>query len=79
MAGHPPWSEIKRKRALSPYRVECNFTIAVKDIDDLEDRHEQLVERAKVLGFNFEVGSSEPMDSDDVIADSPLDEQLRAG
>jgi hypothetical protein len=39
---------------LKPYRVECNFTVAVADIDDLERRHERLIDVATALGFNFD-------------------------
>jgi hypothetical protein len=77
MSRHRPWREIRRKAASAPYRVELHFTTAAHGTGDLKRRHDELVERARELGFNFEYGTSSVMDLEDLIEDSPTARQLR--
>lgn len=77
MSGHRPWSEIRRKGQAAPYRVELHFTTAVAGDGDLGRRHDELVERARELGFNFEHGTSSAMDVEDLIEGSPTDRRLQ--
>ncbi len=77
MSGHRLWREIKRKAEAAPYRVELQFTTAAAGTGDLERRHDELIERARQLGFNFEHGTSSVMDLEDLIEDSPTARQLR--
>lgn len=77
MSGHRPWREIRRKAQAAPYRVEMHFTTAAGGTGDLERRHDELVQHARELGFNFEYGTSAVMDLEDLIEDSPTARQLR--
>lgn len=77
MSGHRPGREVRDKAQAAMYRVELHFTTAAAGTGDLERRHDELVERARQLGFNFEHGTSSVMDLEDLIDDSPTARQLR--
>jgi hypothetical protein len=77
MSGHRPWREIRQKAQAAAYRVELHFTTVVAGTGDLERRHDELVERARELGFNFEHGTSSLMGVEDLIEGSPTARQLQ--
>ena len=77
MSGHRRSQEIGRNAQAGPYRVELHFTTAAAGDGDLERRHDELVESARTLGFNFEYGTSSVMDLADLIEGSPTARQLR--
>lgn len=61
---------------IKPYRLQLNFTGGHRDQQVIEDIYDGIVEDAQRRGVFFEYGFIGPMEDEDVIPGSPLDEVI---
>jgi hypothetical protein len=61
---------------VKPFRASIELTVAAPDLTAASIKWDDLQSAADALGFHLEGGAVGEMDPEDVIAGSPLDEQL---